>query len=101
MPGCAAMNGSDAGNILLFLNGSVCAADFYGDFCWVAPEAVAVDLYGVAAGIYAGVGEDLQNLGTVAESVRGDGEPAVLEIRGQIDGAVRNTGRRACLDLRW
>src|SRR5258708_14659498 len=64
-------------------------------------EAVAIDLHGIAAGMRAGVGEKLQNLRTVTESVRSDGEPAVLEIRGQVDGAVRNAGGRARLDLSW
>ena len=80
----------NAGNTLHSLYGGVRAADLYSDFCWIAAKAVAIDLHGVAARIRAGVGEKLQNLRTVAEGIRDDGEPAVLEVRGQIDGAVRN-----------
>src|SRR5713226_4034206 len=82
----------------------------FSTFCMVAfapptltvivAEAVAIDLHRVATGIHACVGEKLQNLRTVAEGVRGDSEPAVLKIRGQIDSAVRNAWRRVRLDLR-
>ncbi len=91
--------GGDAGDAVHFLHGGVCAADFHGDFCCIVAKAVAVDLHGVAAGVHAGVGEELQDLRTVAEGVRGDGEPAVLEIGGQVEGAVGNAWGRARLDL--
>src|SRR5258708_18262592 len=73
--------------------------DLDGDVCGIGAEAVAVNLHRVAARIRAGVWEELQNLRTVAEGVRSDGEPAVLEIGGQVDGAVRDAWRRARLDL--
>ena len=97
--GIEAERSSDIRYILHFLDGRIFAADFYGDLCWIAAEAVPVDLHQVAARIRAGVWEELQNLRTVAEGVRGDGKPAVLEIRAQIDGAVRDAWRRVRLDL--
>src|SRR5260370_14693706 len=65
----------------------------------VGGEGVGVDLEQGGGGIRAGVWEELENLRTVAESVRGDGKPAVLEIGGQVDGAARDAWRRARLDL--
>src|SRR5260370_36594830 len=75
------------------------ASKLYGDLCGNGGEAVAVDLHRVAARIRAGVWEELENLRTVAESVRGDGKPAVLEIGGQVDGAARDAWRTARLAL--
>jgi len=38
------------------------------DLCWIAAEAVAIDLHGVAAGIHTGRWEELQNLRTVVKA---------------------------------
>src|SRR5205807_1246001 len=89
----------DSREALDFLHDGICSADLHGDLCWIAAKTVAVDLYRVAAGIRTGVWENSQDLRTVAEGVRGDGEPAVLKIGSEVDGAVREAWRRSRLDL--
>src|SRR5690349_8542354 len=75
------------GDILDFFHGRRGPADFHADLRGIGAEAISVNLYRVTAYASSGVGENLQNLRTVAERVRRKRQPGVLKIRGQIDCA--------------
>jgi hypothetical protein len=70
---------SDTGDALYFLYRGGRAANLYADLCRVSAKAVTVDLRHVAARSPPRIGKNLQNLRAVAESIRRNGDPAILE----------------------